>query len=89
MILVHSGSTLANFFNKTSAKSKYFAKIVILLAINQAIWAFWAGRIIIFNINEATQTIKTSTCLSNTALINSFLLMNFIFQVVGRVFLVV
>ena len=89
LTLVCFKSIFADFFNNTSAKSKYSARTVTFLANSKAIWDFLASWIVTLNPRELTCTIKAPIFSSNAAFANFFQLINLTRWVVGKTFSVV
>lgn len=78
------GGTKAFYFKKTSKKFEYLIKILVKASFyfKVIIWAICKKWIVIAatKASKAVMCItKVSNCLSNTALVNCFLLINFTF----------
>lgn len=87
--LICFDKTSADFFEKTSAKYKYFIGMITFLTNDENIWVFMGRYIIICAIKLLIWNIKVLTFLSNTTFSNLFLSMSSIQQVVGNTFLVI
>lgn len=85
----HLKNFATNYFEKSSAKSKYLTEIKTFLTINKIIWTFQTSCINILNVNKIMYTIKTLIFLFNAVLVNFFLLIISICQIIGKASIVV
>lgn len=84
LILKHLRISAADFFEKTSEKSKYLAKIIIFSTTNKAICASQARWIQILVLKKNVFITKTFLFRSNTTTTNSIWSINYIFLVFNK-----